>query len=523
MAEKRIIYADNAATSPLSQKALDAMLPFLRNDYANASQPYSFSRECKKALQKSRETIAECIGARPEEIYFTSGGSESNNWAINGAMEFETDIISSRIEHNSVLKAVDHAARLGFYTSLIPVNKNGVVQIQDLQDAIVEPGSFVSIMYANNEIGTIQYIKGLADAVHEKHGIFHTDAVQAVGHIGINVRQTGIDLMSASAHKFNGPKGIGFLYIREGLKWPPLIYGGSQEYGFRAGTENVASVIGMATALEENITNLAENTEHLRKLEDTLCNELYRLGIAFTRNGYSRHIPGNISLSFEDMEGEVLLHRLDLCGIMISTGSACDSKDTQISHVLKAIDLNENLAKGTIRISFGKQNSPEEAVQIARRIASIINPDYKYVFETWGLSSKTSRPYKSQTKSSDHYFKDNEDIKSQSSATLPYKERIFYINCGGNTASGKLTKDGKIIILKGSILRQSLTDSYKRINFREEIINNYCTLTSEGYLVNIDLPPMALSAASGLVQARSSNGKVEWKDVSGVSLGYYMR
>lgn len=370
---KSIIYADNAATSPLSQNALEAMLPFMKNDFANASQPYSFAREARNALKKARETIAVCIGATPEDIYFTSGGTESNNWVIRGAIDFRTSIITSAIEHQSILRPAEYASKCGNDVSILPVTEKGVLEISTLMNSVIMPGSVVSIMTANNEIGTIQDIEALARYTHEAKGFFHTDAVQAIGHIGLDVKALGVDLLSASAHKFNGPKGIGFLYIRNGMKWPQLIYGGNQEFGYRAGTENIASIVGMATALSENIHNMGTNIVSIRKCEDALLKELKNLGVRYKRNGDTGHIPGNISLSFEGFEGEMLLHRLDLKRIMVSTGSACDNRATQVSHVLKAIGLANNLAKGTIRISLSHNNTVSESITIAKAIAQIVN------------------------------------------------------------------------------------------------------------------------------------------------------
>lgn len=373
---KHFIYADNAATTQLSGRAFDSMIPYYRNYYANASQPYSFSRLTKRALQCSRKMIADCIGATPDEIYFTSGGSESNNWVINGAVELGVGIVASSIEHHSVLRAIEHANRRIIGVKYLPVSSSGLVEIPELIKSINNSGTLVSVMTANNEIGSIQNIRDLAKVTHELNGIFHTDAVQAIGHIPIDVKMLGVDMLSGSAHKFNGPKGVGFMYIRKGLKWPRLIYGGSQEFSYRAGTENVAGIVGMSTALEENVDKMAENSSHLKMIEQTLIDSLIQSGVRFHRNGDSNHIPGSVSISFDNIEGEMLLHRLDLMGIMVSTGSACDSKETQISHVLRAINLSPTLAKGTIRITFGKNNTIEDAKTIALSIQKIIGNSY---------------------------------------------------------------------------------------------------------------------------------------------------
>lgn len=383
-----IIYADNAATTSLSPKALEAMLPFLQNQYGNASQPYSFSRSVRKALMVSRERIADCMGASPDEIYFTSGGSEGNNWIINGATQLQTKIVTSTIEHHSILRAAEYSKSIGIDVSYLPASSTGIVEIDALLGQLSQPLSLVSVMFVNNEIGSIQKIAELARVTHERGSLFHTDAVQCVGHLDLNVKALDIDMLTASAHKFNGPKGIGFAYIKKGIKWPNLIYGGSQEFGLRAGTENVASIVGMAEALEENVLNIGENIRHCRILETALINRLDSSGIRYVRNGES-HLPGIISLSFPGFEGELLLHRLDLMGIMVSTGSACDSKNLQISHVLKAIKMDENLAKGTIRISLGHLNTEKEVIRIADALLKIINSmshvrESIQVYNSWG-------------------------------------------------------------------------------------------------------------------------------------------
>ena len=373
--KRDVIYADNAATTPLSPKALEAMLPYLKNHYANASQPYSFSRDVRKALRTSREVIANCIGAFPEEIYFTSGGSEGNNWIINGAIEFQTKIITSPIEHHSILRSVEHARSKKIDVAILSTSSTGVVESENLYNRLTQPLSLVSVMFANNEIGTIQRVSELAGITHDRGSLFHTDAVQCIGHLDIDVKALGIDMLTASAHKFNGPKGIGFIYIKNGLKWPNLIYGGSQEFGLRAGTENIASIVGMATALNENIAGIGEHIIHIRELEHALISRLNKHGVRYVHNGDTSRLPGIISLSFEGYEGEMILHRMDLMGIMISTGSACDSKETQVSHVLKAIKLDETLARGTIRISLGPTNTTEEALFIADALTRIVKDE----------------------------------------------------------------------------------------------------------------------------------------------------
>ena len=372
---KKFIYADNAATTQLDIEAFEAMKPYLLNEYANASQPYSFSRMPKKALKESREIIAECIGANPEEIYFTSGGTESDNWAVKGSAFADIErrqTITSQIEHHAVLRSCKDIERLGYPVVYLPVNSLGCVQPDILSERINNRTRLVSIMLCNNEIGSIQDITVLSKIAHMHGAIFHTDAVQAVGHIPIDVNKIGVDMLSASAHKFNGPKGIGFLYIRKGTNINSYISGGGQERNLRAGTENIALIVGMAQALKTNVISISENIRHLELLEKSFLDALKEKNIIFLRNGSQKHIPGNISLAFPECEGEALLHRLDLMGICISTGSACDSKKTRISHVLEAIGLDENYAKGTIRISFGKNNTVEETRYIADAIGKIV-------------------------------------------------------------------------------------------------------------------------------------------------------
>ena len=373
---KHIVYADNAATSQLSSTALEAMLPWLKEEYANASQPYAFSRNPKKAISEARATIADCIGASPEEIFFTSCGTESNNWVIQRALinPQRKGIITSSIEHHAVLRSCEAAKRyFGAELDYLPVQDDGTVKIDALRAIISHNHGLVSVMTANNEIGTIQPVRDLAEIAHVEGCLFHTDAVQAIGHIPVNVKETGVDFLSASAHKFNGPKGIGFLFVKTGINLPSLICGGGQEFGLRAGTENVASIVGMATALAENISEIENNIRHISDLESLLLLRLEENGVCYHRNGSKNHIPGNISLSFEGFDGEAIMHRLDLLGICISTGSACDSKETKISHILQAIGLEPNLAKGTIRISLGKNNTQEDIIQIAEALKKVVS------------------------------------------------------------------------------------------------------------------------------------------------------
>lgn len=369
-----MIYADNAATTQLDKDAYDAMQPFLLGEYGNASQPYSFSRTAKKALSESREIIAEYIGASPDEVYFTSGGTESDNWVIKGSAFYDLEkreTITSTIEHHAILNACRDIEQIGYPVTYLPVDMRGIVQPEELCRGINPSTRLVSIMLANNEIGSVQDISALAEISHREGALFHTDAVQAVGHIKVDVEELGVDMLSASAHKFNGPKGIGFLYLKRGTPLRSYISGGAQEYGMRAGTENVASIVGMAVALKKNIALIDETEVKLLALEEQLLSSLRAADIDFVRNGSENHLPGNISLSFKNKDGEAILHRLDLMGICISTGSACDSKNTQISHVLKAIGLDEVYARGTVRISLSKFNTEDDVQKITNALIRI--------------------------------------------------------------------------------------------------------------------------------------------------------
>lgn len=372
---KQFIYADNAATTRLDGAALEAMTPWLLEEYGNASQPYTFARKPKRALAEARATIAECIGASPEEIYFTSGGTESDNWVIKSSAFSDLGkrtMITSAFEHHAVLHSCTAIQRLGFPVTYISPSNDGYITPALLEENITDCTRLVSVMFANNEIGTIQPIRRLCEIAHAHGALFHTDAVQAVGHVKINVQELGIDFLSASAHKFNGPKGIGFLYIRSGVELIPYADGGVQENAHRAGTENVASIVGMAAALKRNCDLLQQHQLHILNLEQQLLSHLDTAGVPYKRNGGASSLPGLLSLSFPGQDGEAILHRMDLMGISISTGSACDSVNTEISHVLKAIGLDEDHAKGTVRISLGRYNSETDVEAIAAALTKIV-------------------------------------------------------------------------------------------------------------------------------------------------------
>lgn len=365
------VYADHAATTPLNDAAWVAMVPFLREEFGNPSSLHSWARGPREAVRKARETIARCIGAEPEEIYFTSGGTESDNWVIKGT---DGGLMVSAYEHHAVLNAASSEAARGREVIYVRPKVGGYLMPETLSKKWMEGIKLVSVMTANNEIGTINPIKLLAEAVHKRGALFHTDAVQAVGHIPIDVREMDVDFLSASAHKFNGPKGIGFLYIRKGVQLPSLINGGQQESGLRAGTENVASIVGMATALKLNCANIEKNAEHL----DALAAR-FRDGVAsifadavFLGSGVAEQLPGFVSVSFPGHSAEGLMHILDLKGIAVSTGAACDSKNTQISHVLRAINAPTAVAESTIRVSFGPENTNADVETILAALKHIL-------------------------------------------------------------------------------------------------------------------------------------------------------
>jgi cysteine desulfurase len=372
---KKRIYADHAATTKLSDKALEAMMPFLQEAYQNPSTLYASARHVRRAIAEARAIIAESIGANPKEIIFTSGGTESDNWAIKGIawrQLTKKQIVTTAFEHHAILNSCRLIQDVSGRVTYILPNDKGMIEEKSLLSALKQDTSLVSVMLVNNEIGTIQRIRELSEVAHNKGALFHTDAVQAVGHIPVNVETLGVDLLSASAHKFNGPKGIGFLYMRDGIELLPYINGGGQEGGRRSGTENVVGIVGMAAALKENVDMLEDNMKQLAELEHLFINKLKTCKADYLINGVDNRILGNISVSFKGLDGEAILHRMDLKGIEIATGSACDSKDTQISHVLTAIGLSEEYAKGTVRISLGAENTKEEVDVIVTQLIQIV-------------------------------------------------------------------------------------------------------------------------------------------------------
>ena len=372
---ERLVYADNAATTKMDRAAWEAMEPWLLDEYGNASQPYAFSRKPKKALADARATIADCIGAHPEEIFFTSGGTESDNWVIKSSALYSggnKTTLTSTFEHHAVLRSCAAIQRMGYPVTYVSPSHEGYLTPDRLERSITDQTGLVSVMLVNNEIGTVQPIGDLCKVAHSHGALFHTDAVQAVGHIAVDVSKLGVDFLSASAHKFHGPKGVGFLYIRKGGKLLPYADGGAQEQGLRAGTENVASIVGMAAALRENCHGLVENQRHILRLEQQLIQRLRASGSPYVQNGGDARLPGLLSLSFPGKDGEAILHRMDLMGICVSTGSACNGTSRGISHVLQAIGLDEEHAAGTIRISLGKNNTEQDVERIASALNKIV-------------------------------------------------------------------------------------------------------------------------------------------------------
>ena len=371
-----MIYADHAATTKLSAKARDAMQIWQEEEYGNPSTLYAIARKPRAAIADARGIIARAIGAKPNEIFFTSGGTEADNWALKG-MAFmypgqKKRIVTSEIEHHAVLNTCAFLEMLGYEVVYLPVDRYGLVSSIELEKAITDDTVLVSIMMANNEVGTIEPIAELAETAHRYGVPFHTDAVQALGHVPININGLNIDMLSASAHKFNGPKGTGFLYVKSGVKLHPLLHGGGQENSMRSGTENVGGIVGMGTALQEHMDTMQQDADRLEALRSMLIALLRKAGLDFIVNGSERHIPGSLSVSFRGVQGEMLLHRLDLMNIAVATGSACNSKETTLSHVIKALKIPSEYANGTSRITLGMGNNEEQIKAMADSIVRII-------------------------------------------------------------------------------------------------------------------------------------------------------
>ena len=373
----RTVYADNAATTAVSPQVLEAMLPYYKEVYGNPSSLYSVGQKAKAALEEARQTVAACLGAEAGEIYFTSCGTESDNWAIKGAAHAmrkkgKDHIITSAFEHHAVLHTCQALEKEGFTVTYLPVHENGIVRPEELEAAITDKTGLVTIMYANNEIGTIQPIPEIG-AICKKHGVwFHTDAVQAVGNVHIHVKEQNIDMLSLSGHKFHAPKGVGALYIRRGIAIPNLLDGGAQERGKRGGTENVAQIVGLAAGLKEACATIDQRVARLSPLRDKLMDGLLKIDRCRVNGDREHRLPGNVSMCFQGVEGESLLLMLDLKGISASSGSACTSGSLDPSHVLLSIGLPHEVAHGSLRLSFGDYNTEGDIDYILEVLPPII-------------------------------------------------------------------------------------------------------------------------------------------------------
>ncbi len=375
----RRIYADNAATTALAPQVLEKMMPYLTDVYGNPSSLYSVGAKAKEAVENAREKIADLIGAKsPNEIYFTSGGSEADNWAIKGMCRAlkkkdKNHIITSKFEHHAVLHTCKALEKEGFEVTYLDVYENGIVKVEDVKNAIKDTTALVTIMYANNEIGTIQPIEEIGALCRENKVIFHTDAVQAIGNVEINVEEQNIDMLSLTGHKFHGPKGCGALYCRKGVRPDVLIDGGAQERTRRAGTENVAGIVGLAEALELALSTMKERNARLTKMRDRLIDGLLKIERSRINGDRVARLPGNINMCFEGIEGESLLLKLDMAGICASSGSACTSGDLDPSHVLLSIGLPHEIAHGSMRLSFSDENTEEDVDYILEQVPQIVD------------------------------------------------------------------------------------------------------------------------------------------------------
>ncbi len=371
------VYADNAATTEMSRAAKDIMIEALEKTWGNPSSLHTNGQEAKTALEDARETIAACLGAEAREIYFTSGGSEADNQAIisaalQGAKKGKKHLISTKFEHHAVLHTLKKLEKQGFEVTLLDVHPNGIVTAEDVRSALREDTALVTVMYANNEIGTVQPIREIGALCRERKIPFHTDAVQAVGHIRVNVKEDNIDMLSLSAHKFHGPKGVGVLYARKGTILSSLIEGGAQERGKRAGTENVPAILSMAAALKESCEKMEENTAKILPMREYLIQELTKIPHSVLNGDREQRVPGTVNLCFEGIEGESLLLLLDAKGIEASSGSACTSGSLDPSHVLLALGLPHEVAHGSLRLSVGEYNSMEEMEYIVKEVRQVV-------------------------------------------------------------------------------------------------------------------------------------------------------
>lgn len=375
---ERIVYSDNAATTPISKNVYEAMIPYLTDRYGNPSSLYARGREEKKAVDQARIYTAEIINADPSEIIFTSGGSEADNLAIKGLLfsrqlpKNKKHIITSKIEHHAVLYTCQFLERIGYTVTYLDVDGQGHIDLEQLENAITDDTALVSVMAANNEIGTIQDLKAIADICHKKGTLFHTDAVQAVGHMKLDVKEMGIDMLSMASHKVRGPKGVGALYCRKGIVLEPLIHGGGQERGLRSGTENVAGIVGFGEALRYAKEHMDEYLPYVKSLTDHLIEEVTKIPYTQLTGDPVNRLPGTASFVIECIEGESLILLLDLNGIATSTGSACSTGSLDPSHVLMAIGLPHEIAHGSLRVTLGEQNTMEDVDYIIEKINAVV-------------------------------------------------------------------------------------------------------------------------------------------------------
>ena len=375
--QKRFIYTDNAATTAVSEKVLQAMLPYFRTAFGNASSIYKLGRDAQRDVEAARAKVAKAIGAEPREIFFTSCGSESDNWAIKGIAENlakrgKKHIVTSVFEHHAVLHTCQYLEKKGFEVTYVPVSDKGLIDPEDVRNAIRDDTALVTIMYANNEIGTIQPIEEIAAICKEKKVIFHTDAVQALGHVDIDVKKQGIDMLSLSGHKIHAQKGIGALYVRKGIVLPNLIHGGAQERNKRAGTENVPAIVGLGVAIETATKNIAERNAVIVPRRNRLIDGILKLPYTRLNGDRDKRLPGNLNISIEGIEGESLLLMLDQYGICASSGSACTSGSLDPSHVLLAIGLKHEVAHGSLRLSIEENVTDEDVDYILEVIPKIV-------------------------------------------------------------------------------------------------------------------------------------------------------
>ena len=391
------VYADNAATTCVSRAALDAMLPYLLEDYGNPSSLYAFGQKAQEALQEARVTVAKCINAQPREIYFTSGGSEADNQAIvsaarAGARRGKKHLISTKFEHHAVLHTLSKLQKEGFEVTLLDVHADGVVRLEDVKAALREDTCLVTIMFANNEIGTVQPIAEIGALCREKGVPFHTDAVQAAGHTPIDVEAMNIDMLSMSGHKFHAPKGVGVLYAKKNMPLVNIIEGGAQERGKRAGTENVAGIVALAAALKESCDHIEENAAKIIPMRDKLFAELSKIPHSKINGSIEHHVPGTVNMCFEGIEGESLLLLLDREGICASSGSACTSGSLDPSHVLLSLGIPHEVAHGSLRLSIGEYNSMDQIdhiIEVVPRVVAYLRD----ISPVWDELEKGKRPH----------------------------------------------------------------------------------------------------------------------------------